>query len=83
MYVCVFVRVFKLSILYVCEHLCPNLSLAVHVCVRVTTTAGEERQTIYFWIGRHATNHERGTAALLATEMYNTRFRGRSVCTAV
>ncbi|KAF5843571.1 actin-binding protein gelsolin [Dunaliella salina] len=37
---------------------------------------GEERQTIYFWIGRHATNLEGGTAAVLATEMYNTQFKG-------
>jgi len=39
---------------------------------------GEDRQSIYFWQGRHATALEQGTAALLATDMHHEKFKGTS-----
>lgn len=29
--------------------------------------AGEARQMIYFWVGRHSSNHEKGAAAFITT----------------
>lgn len=37
---------------------------------------GEERQTISFWQGRGASSLEQGTAALLATNLHNEKYRG-------
>ena len=47
-----------------------------YVIIYTYLVAGRERGMIYFWLGDDSTADERGSAALLAKEMDDTRFRG-------
>lgn len=38
--------------------------------------SGRVQHLVYFWLGRHSSNNEQGTAALLATNMHNEEFNG-------